>query len=118
MLPKGHCGAFEFRNDEWFCDEVYAALKNAGAALVLSEREDSTPPPVVQTASWGYVRLRLESYSEHDLVSWAERLGDTGWNEVFVYFMHEPTAPAYAKTLMSVLMADSGVPSFQGSSTG
>ena len=118
MLPKGHCGAFEFRNDEWFCDEVYAALKNAGAALVLSEREDATPPPMVRTAPWGYVRLRLENYSEDDLVRWAERLGDTGWNEVFVYFMHEPTAPAYAKTLMSVLMADSGVPSFHGNSTG
>ena len=114
MLPKGHGGAFEFRNDEWFCDEVYAALKNAGAALVLSEREDATPPPMVETADWGYVRLRLENYSEADLAKWAERLAATGWKEVFVYFMHEPTAPAYAKTLMAV----SGVPSLQGSSTG
>ena len=114
MLPKGHCGAFEFRNDEWFSDDVYAALKNAGAALVLSEREDATPPPMVETADWGYVRLRLENYSEADLAKWAERLAATGWKQVFVYFMHEPTAPAYAKTLMAV----SGVPSLQGSSTG
>jgi hypothetical protein len=28
---------------------------------VLSEREDNAPPPLVETAPWGYVRLRLES---------------------------------------------------------
>ena len=100
MLPQGHRGAFEFRNDEWFSDDVYAALKNAGAALVLSEREDSTPPPMVETAPWGYVRLRLENYSEADLAKWAERLAATGWKEAFAYFMHEPTAPAYAASLM------------------
>jgi uncharacterized protein YecE (DUF72 family) len=53
----------------------------------------------VETASWGYVRLRLEAYSAHDLEQWARRLLDTGWSETYVYFMHEPTAPAYARTL-------------------
>jgi len=100
LLPAGHCAAFEFRNDTWFEDDVYDTLKSAGAALVLSEREDNAPPPLVETAPWGYVRLRLETYSEDDLARWAERLAGTGWNEVFAYFMHEPTAPAYAKTLM------------------
>ena len=101
LLPEGHQASFEFRNDEWFADTVYAALKEKGAALVLSEREDATPPPMVQTADWGYVRLRLENYSEADLANWAGRLAATGWKEVFVYFMHEPTAPAYARSLMS-----------------
>ncbi|HYC35249.1 MAG TPA: DUF72 domain-containing protein [Usitatibacter sp.] len=100
LLPDGHQAAFEFRNDEWFDDGVYAALKAKGAALVLSEREDATPPPMVETADWGYVRLRLEDYSEADLDAWAQRLNATGWREVFVYFMHEPTAPAYAQSLM------------------
>jgi uncharacterized protein YecE (DUF72 family) len=54
----------------------------------------------VQTAAWGYVRLRLETYSDGDLEQWAARLRATGWNEIYVYFMHEPTAPAYAQTLM------------------
>ena len=102
LLPAGHRAAFEFRNDSWFEDDVYAALKGAGAALVLSEREDATPPPMVETAPWGYVRLRLENYSEDDLRRWAERLAATGWSDTFVYFMHEPTAPEYAKTLMRV----------------
>jgi uncharacterized protein YecE (DUF72 family) len=101
LLPQGHRAAFEFRNDSWFDDEVCAALKGAGASLCLSEREDNAPPPLIETAQWGYVRLRLEQYSEEDLRRWAERLAATGWKEIYVYFMHEPTAPAYAKTLMS-----------------
>ena len=100
MLPEGHRAAFEFRNDTWFDDDVYAALRGAGASLCLSEREDNAPPPLVETAPWGYVRLRLEQYSDDDLRRWAERLSATGWKEVFVYFMHEPTAPAYAQALM------------------
>ena len=100
LLPTDHRAVFEFRNDSWFDDHVYAALKEAGAALCLSEREDARPPPLVETALWGYVRLRLEHYSEAELQAWAERLGRTRWQEVFVYFMHEPTAPAYASALM------------------
>ena len=103
ILPAGHRAAFEFRNDSWFSDDTYAALKSAGAALCLSEREDDAPPSLIETAPWGYVRLRLESYSDADLARWAERLAATGWDEISVYFMHEPTAPAYAQTLMKVL---------------
>ena len=100
LLPEGHGAAFEFRNDSWFCDDVYDMLKGAGAVLCLSEREDNAPPPLVQTAPWGYVRLRLEAYSDGDLEQWAARLAATAWREAYVYFMHEPTAPAYARTLM------------------
>jgi uncharacterized protein YecE (DUF72 family) len=100
-LPAGHRAAFEFRNQSWFEDDVYAALKDAGASLCLSEREDNSAPPLVETAPFGYVRLRLEQYTEADLANWAERLSATGWKEIFVYFMHEPTAPEYARILMS-----------------
>jgi uncharacterized protein YecE (DUF72 family) len=100
LLPEGHGAAFEFRNDSWFADDVYDSLRRAGAALCLSEREDNTPPPLVETAPWGYVRLRLEVYSDAELRQWAERLAATQWRQIYVYFMHEPTAPRYARTLM------------------
>src|SRR5687767_6044249 len=100
LLPQGHGAAFEFRNDTWFADDVYAALKSVGASLCHSEREDNAPPPLVETAPWGYVRLRLETYSEQDLGAWAQKLAATGWAEIYVYFMHEPTAPGYAQSLM------------------
>jgi uncharacterized protein YecE (DUF72 family) len=102
LLPEDHGAAFEFRNESWFADEVYGALKAAGAALCLSEREDNAAPPLVETAPWGYVRLRLESYSEEELRRWADRLAATAWRDIFVYFMHEPTAPGYAQTLMKM----------------
>ena len=100
ILPADHRAAFEFRNDSWFADDVYAALTGAGAALCLSEREDNAVPPLVETAPWGYVRLRLENYSDADLARWAEQLARTAWREIVVYFMHEPTAPAYARALL------------------
>ena len=100
VLPEGHNAAFEFRNESWFADDVYDALKRAGASLCLSEREDNLPPPLVETAPFGYIRLRLENYGDDDLKRWTERLLATGWREIFVYFMHEPTAPPYAQTLL------------------
>jgi uncharacterized protein YecE (DUF72 family) len=100
ILPADHKAAFEFRHDSWFGDDVYGALKAAGAAMCVSEREDASPPPLVETASWGYVRLRLEQYSDADLQQWATRLSQTGWSDIHVYFMHEPTAPDYAQRLM------------------
>jgi hypothetical protein len=50
LLPEDHRAVFEFRHDSWFDDEVYALRQAADAALCSSEREDSTPPPLVQTA--------------------------------------------------------------------
>ena len=105
LLPPDHRGAFEFRHESWFSDDVYDALKAAGAALCLSEREDNAPPPLVETAPWGYVRLRLETYADAELEQWARRLAQSKWGEVYAYFMHEPTAPAYAQTLMRLAAA-------------
>jgi uncharacterized protein YecE (DUF72 family) len=102
LLPEGHQATFEFRHDSWFDDEVYTLLQGAGAALCLSEREDATPPPLVETAPWGYLRLRLERYGEADLAAWLERLAATRWQQVHAYFMHEPTAPGYAATLLQL----------------
>ncbi|MFO1266156.1 MAG: DUF72 domain-containing protein [Rubrivivax sp.] len=99
LLPEGHRAAFEFRHESWLDEEVYAQLREAGAALCLSEREDALPPPLAETAPWGYLRLRLENYTEPDLAKWAQRIAACAWQEAHVYFMHEPTAPGYAKTL-------------------
>ncbi|MGN6519497.1 MAG: DUF72 domain-containing protein [Dokdonella sp.] len=108
VLPADHRAAFEFRHDSWFDDDVYAALQGAGAALCLSEREDDAPPPLVETAPWGYVRLRLEDYSDDALAQWARRLRATSWTDAYAYFMHEPTAPAYATALLRGVEAAHG----------
>jgi uncharacterized protein YecE (DUF72 family) len=84
LLPANHGAAFEFRNREWFSDDVYTALKAAGAALVLSEREDNEPPPLVETAPWGYLRLRLEHYDDAMLERWARTIAATSWRDCLV----------------------------------
>ena len=107
-LPGDARAAFEFRDESWFADDIYDILRTAGAALVISEREDALPPPLVETAAWGYVRLRLENYAHADLQRWSERLAGTAWQETYVYFMHEPTAPAYAHALMRYAARSAG----------
>ncbi|HVF35781.1 MAG TPA: DUF72 domain-containing protein [Candidatus Saccharimonadia bacterium] len=107
LLPEGHRAVFEFRHESWFDDTVYVSLRRAGATLCLSEREDASPPPLVETAPVGYIRLRLEHYDEADLARWVERIAATTWHEAYVYFMHEPTAPGYAATLMQLAAARS-----------
>jgi uncharacterized protein YecE (DUF72 family) len=108
ILPDGHRAAFEFRDDSWHDDEVYAVLRDHAAVLVASEREGhDAPPPLVETAPWGYLRLRLEHYEEGDLARWLERVAATRWQEVHAYFMHEPTAPGYAATLLRLHAAAS-----------
>jgi hypothetical protein len=47
--------------------------------------------------------VRLEPYSDADLAAWAERLKGTDWQEMHAYFMNEPTAPGYAKALLSAM---------------
>ena len=64
-LPPGR-HAFEFRHESWFTDEVYALLREHGAALVIgdeSSRWVSTPP--VRTADWTYIRLHHGRRGRH-----------------------------------------------------
>ena len=120
VLPADHRATFEFRHESWFDGEVYAALRAAGAALCLSEREDGGAPPLVETAPWGYLRLRLENYTEADLAEWIKRIVATRWQEAHVYFMHEPTAPGYAATMLRLAAAsspaDAAPPAHEGTS--
>ena len=63
--------------------------------------------PLVAPASWGYLRLRRENYSDADLEAWAGRIGSQGWSEAYVFFKHEDdgTAPTFALRLMRVMGA-------------
>ena len=88
-LPEGFLAAFEFRHESWFCDEVYDALKEGGAALVLSDSEKLGEPPVVPTTDWGYLRLRRPTYDAAALDAWAERVQAQPWKTAHVFFKHE-----------------------------
>jgi uncharacterized protein YecE (DUF72 family) len=91
-LPPGMRAAFEFRHESWNDDNVYTALRNAGAAVCVADVEDAPAPPLVATADWTYLRLRRCDYSDADLADWAEKIEAAGVSEAWVFFKHEDEA--------------------------
>ncbi|MDX1492634.1 MAG: DUF72 domain-containing protein [Longimicrobiales bacterium] len=82
--------AFEFRHDSWNDEEVHGMLRDRGVALVCADTEESEgDEPLVETASFGYLRLRRPGYSDDDLRRWAEHLRSTDWERAMVFFKHE-----------------------------
>jgi uncharacterized protein YecE (DUF72 family) len=94
-LPEGR-HAFEFRDESWFCDEVYALLRTHGAALVIGDHPERPFQSHELTAPWTLIRFhhgrrgRRGNYSERELDEWARRIAQ--WRrrvEVFAYFNND-----------------------------
>jgi uncharacterized protein YecE (DUF72 family) len=101
LRPRWLRAAFEFRDESWFVEEVYAALREAGVALCLAESEDLETPQLL-TADFGYLRLRKPRYSAKTVTARARELARSG--DVYVYLKHEDT-PEGAATAEAVLKA-------------
>ena len=104
-LPPGLEPAFEFRHESWLVDETYAVLERHGAALCVADGEGLSIP-VVETAPFGYLRLRRPDYAGADLDAWAARVqAASRWSRVYVYFKHEESGrgPALARALLARL---------------
>ena len=84
--------AFEFRHESWLDEEVYACLRAHSVALCVADAEDLPAADLVCTASWGYVRLRKEGYTDKSLRKWIDRIQSQKWNEAYVFFKHEDSA--------------------------
>ncbi len=91
LIPAGTRVAFEFRNDSWQDDEVYAVLRSRGVMLCVTDTDEGDTPFVV-TSDWGYVRLRRTHYDDNDLQGWAARIAEKAVDRTYVYFMHEDEA--------------------------
>jgi uncharacterized protein YecE (DUF72 family) len=110
-LPPGrHC--LEFRHRSWFVDDVFAALRRGGAALVIADHPKWPFQAHELTTDWTLVRLhhghrgRRGNYSRSELDEWARRI--EGWRrraEVLVYLNNdwEGFAVENAKYLKKVL---------------
>ena len=98
--------AWEFRNESWFSDDVYEALRVANAALCVADTEEKHTP-LVATADFGYMRLRDEGYATTDLEHWARTVKDLGqgWQDAFVFFKHEESGigPKLAQEFSALL---------------
>ncbi len=103
LLPEDVRSAFEFRHDSWLDDAVYERLRARNHALVLADVDDAPEPDLLETADWGYLRLRREQYDDDGLSAWRKKVESTGWSDAYVFFKHEDagTGPRYATTFLT-----------------
>jgi uncharacterized protein YecE (DUF72 family) len=96
--------AFEFRHESWLDESIFQVLRDHNVALCSADGEAITTP-ILATATFGYLRLRAEEYTDEALQATSARLRQEPWQAVYVFFKHEATAPAYASRLMGMLTA-------------
>ncbi len=105
-FPPKVMAAFEFRHDSWHDDGVYEALRKRNLALCIADTGERSTP-LVETADYGYLRLRDEGYQQADIERWAQVVKDRAsqWRETFVYFKHEEEGkgPEFAARLIASL---------------
>jgi uncharacterized protein YecE (DUF72 family) len=94
-LPPGR-HAFEFRHESWFADDVLAALRAHGVALVIGDHPERPWQSHELSADFTFVRLhyghrgRRGNYSATELDEWARELRRLARHaEVFAYFNND-----------------------------
>jgi uncharacterized protein YecE (DUF72 family) len=95
-LPQGVRAAFEFRHPSWFDETTFTILRRYDTALCTADVDDVDAPPIVPTASFGYLRLRRLDYTPEQISAWAEQVRRQPFGEAYVFFKHEVKAPALA----------------------
>jgi uncharacterized protein YecE (DUF72 family) len=112
LLPKGYRYAFEFRNPDWYHQEVYELLRTHQCACCWYHLAGHLAPKI-RTTDFVYIRLHgpgakyQGSYHGNALRAWAHQcreLSDQG-RDVYVYFDNDEAgyAPANARKLHSLL---------------
>ena len=105
-LPPRVCAAFEFRNDSWLDEDVYARLRARNLALCIADSEKRSTP-VMATADYAYLRLRDEGYTPAHIAEWAGHVRHlaTQCTDVYVYFKHEEEGkgPEFGRSLKEQL---------------
>ena len=104
-IPRSERAAFEFRHESWFTDEVFDCLRTRQCALCIADANELPRVKLIDTAGWGYVRLRKENYTKRALVEWVKKLRSLPWNDAFVFFKHEDTGtgPKFAAQFLELV---------------
>jgi len=92
LIPSTMSFAFEFRSPSWLDVEILDLLREKGCSLCTTDADDSPTSEIINTASWGYVRLRRSNYTDDDLSQWTEKVLSHAWRKAFVFFKHEEGA--------------------------
>jgi uncharacterized protein YecE (DUF72 family) len=89
ILPEGLPAVFEFRDDSWYDDEIAKLLSARNFIFCFSDMDGKEPPAIINTADWGYLRMRRLEYSRNDLEKWANEIKSQNWKRALVLFKHE-----------------------------
>jgi uncharacterized protein YecE (DUF72 family) len=94
----------QMQHESWYDEEVFDCLRAHSAALCAADDEGPARDRVVATASWGFVRLREERYTDARLKKWIKRIKDQDWHEAYVFFKHEDVGagPALATRFLKL----------------
>ncbi len=110
LLPGDRKFTIEFRNESWFDDEVFGALRERDIPLCVTEQPEFASP-VVATATWGYARLHRLDYDAAALGEWAKRIAGQPWSDAYVYFKHDEgvgSGPPAVRTFVEALKQNHG----------
>ena len=88
LLPRDRRFTIEFRHESWFDEDVFAELRAHDVALCVAESEEFRSPNVA-TASWGYLRLHRQDYTDPMLAEWQATVAAHAWNDAYVFFKHD-----------------------------
>jgi len=88
LLPADRRFTIEFRHESWFDEETFDALRARDIALCVSESADVVCPRVA-TASWGYLRLHRQDYTNPMLAEWQQYVAAQPWKDTYVFFKHD-----------------------------
>lgn len=102
LIPRNMSCAFEFRSPSWLDIEILELLRKRGCSLCTADTDENPANEIINTAPWGYLRLRRSDYTDADLSQWMERILSQKWKRAFVFFKHEEEAKG-AETAMRFL---------------
>lgn len=113
LVPKRWRVSFEFRDESWYCGEVFRLLRKHDIALCISDHADA-PAPWKVTAPFVYVRGHGPTgrykghYSDKTLRKWATKIRawKRGRKDVYVYFDNDQKSAAPADGLKLAKMLD------------
>lgn len=96
LLPHGREHVFEFRDPQWFADEVYALLRRYHVALCIAVSPIEPEPEPIITGPFAYLRMHAGmgdegDFTEEELTRWSrvvDKLREAG-TPSYVYFNND-----------------------------
>jgi uncharacterized protein YecE (DUF72 family) len=108
LIPDNMSCAFEFRSPSWLDAEILDLLRGRECSLCLADTDENPVNEIINTAPWGYLRLRRSNYTDPDLSQWLEKILAQKWEKAFVFFKHEQEAKGPEMAIRFRELSDQG----------